>query len=145
MTRLLAAVAALALAVPAIAQEPPAIKTAKDLDGTYAVKEVNFDGMPAPDDIVKAITGVEIKGGVITVKTAKKDEPAEFTVDAAAKPTAIDLTPKGDKTVLGIVKFEKGARPTDFAAAAGIKKLVLTKKEEKKEPPKEPKEEKKDN
>ena len=57
MTRLLVAVAvaAVALAIPALAQDTPAVKAAKELTGTYAVKEVNFDGKPAPDEIVREI------------------------------------------------------------------------------------------
>ena len=144
MTRLLVAVAvaAVAVAIPALAQDTPAVKAAKELTGTYAVKEVNFDGKPAPDEIVREITGVEIKDGTITVRSAKKDDAAKFTLAPSAdpkKPGTIDITAAGDKAKLGLYKLEKGEltivfadkdRPADLSAGDGIKKLVLVKKDE---------------
>jgi uncharacterized protein (TIGR03067 family) len=155
MTRLLAALAAVALAVPALAQpkDTPAVAAAKALNGSYSVKEVNFDGKPAPAEIVLAISGVDIKDGVITVRSAKKDDAAKFTLEPAAdpkKPGNITLVADGDKSKPGLYKFEKGEltivfaekdRPADLAAADGVKKLVLVRKDEpkKEEPKKDPK------
>ncbi len=151
MTRLFVAVAAVAVAIPALAQDTPAVKAAKELNGSYAIKSANFDNKPAPDEMLKDVTGVEIKDGTITVRTAKKDDPAKFAVDATKKPATIDITSGGDKVKPGLYKFEKGeltiafsdrdARPTDFAPADGVRVLVLVKKDEPKkdEPKKDPK------
>lgn len=139
MTRLLAAVAMAVGAVSAAAQDTPALKAAKALNGNYTVKEVNFDGQPGPVEVVQAITGVEIKDGVITVQSAKKDDPAKFVVDATQTPATIDITPKvGDKPKPGLYKVEKGeltivfsdkgVRPIDFSTGEGVRKLVLVKK-----------------
>lgn len=138
MTRLLAVVAMAALMTPALAQETPAVKAAKSLNGNYTVKELNFDGQ-SPEDILKAITGVEIKDGTITIKTAKKDDPATFVVDPTQQPATIDITAKaGGKPKLGLYKFEKGeltivfsdkgTRPSDFSTGEGVRKLVIVKK-----------------
>lgn len=151
MTRLLAAMAAVVLAVPALAQpkDTPAVAAAKALNGTYTVKEVKFDGKDAPADLVKDITGVEIKDGVITVRSAKKDDPVTFTVEPSAdpkKPGNITIVAEGDKSKLGLYKFDKGEltivfaekdRPADLSAVEGVKKLVLLRKEEPKKDPKD--------
>ncbi len=143
MTRLLVAVAAVAVAIPALAQDTPAVKAAKELNGTYAIKSANFDNKPAPDEMLKDVTAVEIKDGTITVRTAKKDDPAKFTVEPSKdpkKPGSIDIASGGDKAKPGLYKFDKGeltiafsdkdARPTDFAPADGVRVLVLVKKDE---------------
>lgn len=140
MTRLLSLAAVAALTLPATAQDTPAVKAAKELNGNYAIKSANFDNKPAPDEVLKDVTGVEIKDGVITVHSAKKDDPAKFTVDPTKNPLAIDITSGGDKVKPGIYKVgkgeltlawsDKGTRPTDFSPADGVRVLVLTKKEE---------------
>ena len=147
MTRLLAVVAAVALTVPARAQpkdNTPA--AAKALNGSYTVKEVNFDGKLAPAEVTKDITGVDIKDGTITVRTAKDSDAAKFTVDVTKTPATIDIVAKdGEKAKPGLYKVEKGeltivfsdkdARPTDFSTGDGLRKLVLVKKEEPKKGP----------
>lgn len=142
MTRLLGLAAALTLTLPAVAQDTPAVKEAKDLNGSYTVKSANFNNQPAPAELLKEVTGVEIKDGVITVRTEKKDDPAKFTVDTTKQPAVIDITPekepgkakpgifKVDKGGLTIAFSDKGTRPTDFNPADGVKILVLTKKVE---------------
>ena len=140
MTRLLVAVAAVAVAIPSLAQDTPAVKAAKVLNGAYTLLSANFDNKPAPDEMKKEVTGVDINDGTITVRSAKKDDPAKFTVDATKKPATIDITTGGDKVKLGLYKIEKGeltiafsdkdARPTDFAPADGVRVLVLVKKDE---------------
>jgi len=138
MTQFLAAVAIAAVVTQAVAQDTPALKAAKALNGNYTVKEVNIDGQ-VPDDILKAITGVEIKDGTITIQTAKKDDPAKFIVDTSQIPATIDITAKaGEKAKPGLYKVEKGeltivfsdkgTRPTDFSTGEGVRKLVLLKK-----------------
>lgn len=158
MTRLLAAVAAVCLAIPALGQpkdppkETPAEAASKALNGTYTLKELNFDGRPAPEDLKAEVTAVEIKDGVIIARSAKRDDPAKFTVDPAKKPAAIDITPDGDKPKPGIylldkgeltiVFSDKGERPTDLKATGeGLRRMVLVKKKEepkKEEPKKDP-------
>lgn len=142
MTRLLVIAAALTLTLPAVAQDTPAVKAAKELNGNYTVKSASFDNKPAPAEMLKEVTGVEIKDGVITVRAGKKDDPANFTVDPTKQPALFDITtPRDkDKTKPGIYKVgkgeltiafsDKGTRPTDFNPAEGVRILVLTKKAE---------------
>jgi uncharacterized protein (TIGR03067 family) len=146
MTRLLAAVAVVALAVPALAQPKDAPAAAKALNGSYTLQEVNFDGKPAPAEVTKPVTGVDIKDGTITVRSAKNDAPAKFTIDATMTPATIDIvTKEGEKAKLGLYKVEKGEltivfsdtgpRPTDFSTGDGLRKMVLVKKEQPKKTP----------
>ena len=136
--------ALLALAAFARAEEKPAT----ELDGTYELKEF-FENGKASDEKGQTST-VTFKDGLMTVKLTMREDVARFTLDAAAKPAAIDLkTTTGEaKTTLGIWKVERGEltvvfskhgpRPADFRGTGeGVVKFVMAKAVPKTEPKKD--------
>jgi uncharacterized protein (TIGR03067 family) len=145
MTRLLAAVAAGLVVVGAgsARQDAPA----KSIDGTYKVLSATFGGKTDTEKTAKA--AFTFKDGTVTISDAGKDkeETASFKLDPSKTPGHIDITPKNDKTVLGIYQtkstpdglevtlaFTKngGDRPTDFKGdAPGTVVLKLLRKGEK--------------
>jgi len=122
MMRLPAAVLFLFAGV-AIADDAAARKFLKDLEGIYTPTAMTKGGNASPDEALKAVSAVVIKGDTLTIrfkKGEKEDEHAgTVVVDAGQKPIAIDLTPKDGpdqgKPVLGIVKVEKGIVTLCFA------------------------------
>lgn len=127
MRRLLTAVAFLTLAALTARADGDAPKDAsKKLEGTYEVLDVLVGGKP--DKKKDEVSAFVIKDGELTIKTARKDETAKFTLDPSKKPAHIDIEP-GNKTVPGIyeaketdkgleltIAFAKdpNARPKDF-------------------------------
>ena len=127
-------VALLVLAIAASAQEKPPI----ELEGEYDLKEF-FENGRASDE-KNQIRSVAFKDGIMTVKSAARDDAAKFTVDSGKTPFQIDLKPTTgeDKTTLGIWKIEKGElvivfnkkgpRPADFKGLGeGVVKFALAK------------------
>lgn len=128
--------------VGAGAQDPG--QELKRLEGTYKVKAITEGGMDAPAEVIAAVKGVVIKGGLLVIKVADEDLPAKIKIDPTRTPAHIDITPESgperEKTFPGVYKLEKaeliivitkgGERPRDFKAD-GEKdmKLVLTRKE----------------
>lgn len=118
--------------------EPPA----KSIDGVYKVVTATFGGKTDTEKTAKAT--FEFKDGTVSIGEAGKDkeEKAAFKLDPSKTPGHIDITPKSDKTVLGIyqtkttkegleltIAFTKGnnsERPTDFKGdAPGVVVLKL--------------------
>jgi uncharacterized protein (TIGR03067 family) len=111
----------------ATSEDKPA-DAAKKLEGTYTVVELLVAGKPSPK--ADEIKTVEIKDGVISIKSDKKNEDAKFTLDPSKKPMEIDLKPGTDNpTVMGIYQTKEtdkgleltiafvhggGKRPKDF-------------------------------
>lgn len=127
-------IALLVLAIAASAQEKPPI----ELEGEYDLKEF-FENGRASDE-KNQIRSVAFKDGIMTVKSAARDDAAKFTVDSGKTPFQIDLKPTTgeDKTTLGIWKIEKGElvivfnkkgpRPADFKGLGeGVVKFALAK------------------
>ncbi len=125
-----------------------ATDAAKKLEGTYRVTGGSFAGKK-DDEKLKEITSVIIKDGVISVKTANRDDDAKYTVDPSKKPAEMNLTTvKGNSSLMGIYEakdtpeglqlsiafsHDGGARPKDFKGD-GMESvvLVLLRKSEKK-------------
>src|SRR5687767_663007 len=108
MRRLAASAVFLAAALAASADDKPL----KQLEGEYKVKAISKAGMPAPEEVVREVKGVAIKGDVMTFLVMGKEEKGKIKVDATKKPAHIDISPqtgpdKG-KTFPGLYKLEKG-------------------------------------
>jgi len=122
MMRLPAAVLFLFAGV-AVADDAADRKFLKDLEGTYTPTAMTKGGNPSPDEALKGVSAVVIKGDTLTIRFKKGEKDDEHAgtvvVDSAQKPVAIDLTPKdgpdAGKPVLGIVKVEKGTLTICFA------------------------------
>lgn len=135
------ALVALLLAAAAVGGQD---KAAKDLDGTYTLKEFERAGQPVPDAVRDGVSAVAIAGGKLTLKVGGKELVADLKLDPAKKPAELDLlpqTPAADKGRkfpglyrvengrLTIVFVEDGERPKDFTPSApSATKLVLEKK-----------------
>lgn len=119
-------------------------KALKELAGEYTIKSLSKGGQPAPDDVVKSIEDLKIKGDVFSLKVGGDAKSAKIKIDASKKPAHLDLTPQDgpdkDKTKQGVYKYEKGEltivlsegddRPGDLEGKGEKEmKLVLTKKE----------------
>ncbi len=116
-------------------------KEAEKFAGTWGVVAAERDGKP--NDEIKNDKLI-IAGDKITIKTARGDEDATFTVDPAKKPKSIDVKPsKENVTIQGIYEIEGdnlkicfagpgGERPADFTTKAGSKRMLITLKREKK-------------
>ena len=124
----------LAVASSACAQDKPP----SELEGEYDLKEF-FENGRASDEKGQ-IRSVTFKDGIMTVKSAARDDAAKFTVETGKTPFQIDLKPMSgeDKTTLGIWKIEKGElvivfnkkgpRPADFKGLGeGVVKFALAK------------------
>jgi uncharacterized protein (TIGR03067 family) len=114
--RLLTATVYFVLCVGAAGAADDPKDAAKKLEGTYEVTEVISAGKPDPKkDEVKS---VEIKDGQIIVKTPKRDDPANFTLDPSKTPSHIDLSPpKSDKKLLGIYRVKETDKGTELTIA----------------------------
>jgi uncharacterized protein (TIGR03067 family) len=114
MRRTMAAVAFLALAVPA-ARADEKDDAAKKLEGAYEVVSVTVGGKP--DDGKKdEVTSFEIKDKMLLVKVKERDESAKFTLDPSKKPGHIDITPKDEtetvKAIYATKETDKGLELT---------------------------------
>jgi uncharacterized protein (TIGR03067 family) len=114
---------------------------AKSIDGTYKVLSATFGGKVDTEKTAKA--EFVFKDGTVSIREGgkEKDETAKYTLDPSKTPGHIDITPKSDKTVLGIYEtkatkegleltlaFSKGGgdRPADFKGdAPGVVVLKL--------------------
>jgi uncharacterized protein (TIGR03067 family) len=140
MKQFLAAVAAAAVMAGLGSAQPDA--PAKSIDGTYKVLSATFGGKVDTEKTAKAT--FEFKDGTVSISEGgkEKEEKAAFKLDPSKTPGHIDITPKSDKTVLGIyqtkatkegleltIAFAKGSggeRPTDFKGdAPGVVVLKL--------------------
>jgi uncharacterized protein (TIGR03067 family) len=96
------------------AQEAPAAKMLKDLEGTWQVAKLHKAGEEAPEKYLKSMK-VKLKGNVLelVMEIDGKDDAKTATIvlDPAQKPVAIDMTPKDGPSanvpVLGIISVEK--------------------------------------
>ncbi|MDY3554397.1 TIGR03067 domain-containing protein [Gemmata sp. JC717] len=139
-------------------ESPPAPGTASkagpspsDIEGTYLIVGIDFNGEKMPDaELAKEPEGertVVIKGGKLTGKMAPGGGEEEFTTDTTTTPAQIDFTasaPGGKaRKQLGIYKLEGGTltiavnndpqqppkeRPKDFASNKSSFILILKKK-----------------
>jgi uncharacterized protein (TIGR03067 family) len=128
-----------------VADDAASKKFLKELEGSYSPLSMTRGVEAAPDDFLKTFV-LTIKGDTLTVKFKKgdmvEDKAAIIVVDAAQKPTAIDMTPNegkdAGKPVLGIVKIEKDVvtlcwadgdarseRPKEFSSTKENKHLVM--------------------
>src|SRR3954447_18240793 len=75
---------------------------AKSIDGTYKVLSATFGGKAETEKTAKAT--FEFKDGTVSISEGgkEKEERAKFKLDPSKTPAHIDITPKNDKTVLGI-------------------------------------------
>ena len=147
------AMMALLMAVPALVALAADDKPVGP-DGVYKVTALTKGGKKAPDEELKALESLTIKGDKMTMKIAGVGtHTASIKVDAKAKPATIDLIPddgpdKGE-TKPGIWKLEKDVltialaegkdakRPADFNGKGKDDiVIVLTKDEPKKDEPK---------
>jgi len=112
-------------------------KTDKDkLQGTWTAVSAVKEGKPAPDDFVKEFK-LTFKGDKLTASVAGGDKEATFKLDTTKKPGQITITPSdGEKAVAGIYSFDgdtlklciaegEAAIPTEFAAKAGSRAMLL--------------------
>jgi uncharacterized protein (TIGR03067 family) len=102
-------------------------KELKRLEGTWQFTKMVRDGEDTPAKEVESLQLV-IAGDKLTVKNPKKDEVAQFTIDATKNPHFINIQPGGGaKLVEGIYKLVKdrlticfihdgGPRPKEFAS-----------------------------
>ena len=106
-------------------------------------------GDPTSWKLRDEVEAVVIKGGEITIKLAKRDETAKFTLDPSQKPAHIDIMPKGeDEKVPGIYETKetdkgleltiafgregsKAERPKDIKGGENVMVLKLLRKKEK--------------
>lgn len=119
-------------------------KALKELQGEYTLKALSKGGESAPEEVIKAIEGLNIKDDVFSLKVKGEAKTAKIKVDASKKPAHFDLTPQDgpekDKTKMGVYKYEKGEltivlseegdRPGDLEGKSEKQmKIVMTKKE----------------
>jgi uncharacterized protein (TIGR03067 family) len=137
---------AIACSLIALSQVDPA----KELEGSYDLKQIYEEGKFSPQDVMRIYQEVTIANGELTLRSTAGIDTAKFTIDAKAKIPQIDFTstkPGETKTALGIYKLEKGeltivfhkggTRPTDFKGdGKDMVKLVMVKRVPKKEVPK---------
>jgi len=140
MRQLLAAVAAAAVVAGAGSAQPDT--PAKSIDGVYKVVSATFGGKVDTEKTAKA--SFEFKDGTVSISEdgKEKQEKASFKLDPSKTPGHIDISPRNDKTVLGIyqtkatkegleltiafAKGDGGERPTDFKGdAPGVVVLKL--------------------
>ena len=134
-----------------LATEADAKKTDKDnIQGTWKVESVMMNGQDKDrkGELLKKST-FEIAADKMLVKFNEGNKPSTYTLDPAAKPKTIDITPQGEgdgkgETVPGIYKLEGdtlticfpcGAqmeRPTEFVSKEGSDTLLLVLKRVKK-------------
>lgn len=110
----------LALALPAARGDEKA-DAAKKIEGTYEVVAVVIGGKPE-DKKKDEVQAFVIKDGELTIKLAKRDEKAKFTLDPSKKPAHIDIMPDKDETVPGIYETkdtDKGLELTIAFAKEG--------------------------
>jgi uncharacterized protein (TIGR03067 family) len=108
---------ALAIAIGglATAEDKPA-DAAKKLEGTYTVVEFLDEGKPSPK--TAEIKTVEIKDGVISIKSDEKNEDATFSLDPSKKPMEIDLESKHKgKKILGIYQTKETDKGLELTIA----------------------------
>jgi uncharacterized protein (TIGR03067 family) len=106
---------AIAIGALASADDKPA-DAAKKLEGTYTVVEFLHEGKPSPKSA--EIKTVEIKDGVISIKSDKKSEDATFTLDPSKKPMEITLKTKaGNPIVLGIYQTKETEKGLELTIA----------------------------
>lgn len=134
-----------------LAREADAKKTDKDnIQGTWRVESVKMNGQDkdGKGELLKKST-FEIAADKMLVKFNEGNKPSTYTLDPAAKPKTIDITPQGEgdgkgETVPGIYKLEGdtlticlpcGAqmeRPTEFVSKEGSNTLLILLKRVKK-------------
>ena len=125
--------------------EPDDDNDAKKFLGHWEVVKAEKDGKPIPGDEAKGMK-IEITKDQFLVAMAGRDrkDVAGYKLDLKSKPRGIDFTTKGkgEKTVKGIYKFDKGEltmcwaeqgaeRPTKFDDKSRVL-MVLRKVKEKK-------------
>jgi uncharacterized protein (TIGR03067 family) len=89
------------------------------------------------DDINGATLDFEKDGKSIVFMHKDETKKGAFKLNPAGKPKEIDITPEGEKTMIGIYLIEKNtlklclapesdARPVEFAPKAGTKQVYIT-------------------
>jgi uncharacterized protein (TIGR03067 family) len=127
-----------------LAREADAKKSDKDnIQGTWKVESVKMNGQDkdGKGELLKKST-VEIAADKMLVKFNEGNKSTTYTLDPAAKPKTIDITPQGEgdgkgETVPGIYKLEgdtlticfpcgaKTDRPTEFVSKEGSDTMLL--------------------
>ena len=138
---------ALSVLAAAAADKDAAVKDEmKRLDGVWVIESILRDPREKGADEGKGIRCI-IKDGKVVVKLPGEDKEAgrcTITIDPAAKPKTLDITPDGEKeSILAIYELdgdalkicwgslEKKERPTDFASKPGSMQSLLVLKREK--------------
>lgn len=137
-------IAVLAVAVPD--RQDPNVKVAKplqeQLQGEWQMTQAVTGGNNKVEDQMKVNgTTLVIKGNQMKIREADRDNIDEvtFTLDAAKKPSAIDLMPKrgGPRKIEGIIKIEgdtlslcfphagEGERPSEFVSPPNSRVSLL--------------------
>ncbi|MBY0527653.1 MAG: TIGR03067 domain-containing protein [Gemmataceae bacterium] len=140
MLRMMPAVAFVVLLLGAQA----APKDEEKFEGSWTVTAAEKRGKKVDEDELKKMK-ITIKGSTISIGDGKRDESAEFKLDATKKPKTMDIIPgKEDKPVLGIYDLDGdtlkmcwarpgGERPSKFATDADSNTFLLVLKRAKKE------------
>ncbi len=121
----------------------PVAKDKEALQGLWQAIELETGGEKAPAEAAKAFQ-IRIKGNMLVFGPETENREHTFSLDAAAKPKAMDLTlgdgpDKGKKLPCGIYKLDEdklticlhkegevGKRPTDFKTAPGDGLVLMT-------------------
>jgi uncharacterized protein (TIGR03067 family) len=108
------------------------------LQGFWSVVLAEKDGEAIPEEGLRLLK-VVFAGNTMTIRDGEKGEKADFRLEPAAKPKAIDMIPDGEEEISrGIYELdgdtlrlawrnEDGARPTEIPASsvAGVTRLIL--------------------
>lgn len=139
---LLVSTAALAVVIPALAQEGK--RSADDVtipEGTYVATAGSRDGKPLTEEQIKGVTfRFDADKMVITDRTGKEIHKCTHTIDKSANPWKISMkmtdSASGDKTAVGLIQRDGetvsiiyplagGETPTEFKTKEKQEMYVL--------------------
>lgn len=118
----------------------PKTDDTREIQGTWLPVKAELAGKPMKDESLKKIVSLKLENGKYVV-TAESLDKGTYTMDAAAKPKAIDITgaegPNVGKKIPAIYELDGdtlricynlggGTRPTEFKSPAGQLIFLVT-------------------